>query len=420
MKKNILILALVLINWTIVFAQQTEKQAYITQYNKIMRSKGGIETERLYHELLKNFNDYHTKLPKLNKDMPIVAVAYAFIGDKDTVKADYYIAQLSNIPTIPSQLWGMVKTAQGQNLDHYAEGLFKKTIAAYEAFNFKEDPNGDELGLANNRVKYGILFYSEYAKQLVKNGKPKLALENAKRAYQLNKSDKVAVAIYAKLLADNKLYAQALPILEDGIRAGVADTALFNSHKVAYAAIKGAKGYQAQLANLESQQEKNILKEVEKQLISEQAPSFNLKDLDGKTWTLEGLKGKTVVLDFWATWCAPCKKSFPAMQLAVNKFKNDPNVVFLFIHTWERQGDAEKDAKQYVTSNKFDFTVLMDLKKNGQNEAITAYKASGIPAKYVIDGNGNIRFKLTGFSGSDDVAVREISAMIGLAKTTVK
>jgi len=58
----------------------------------------------------------------------------------------------------------------------------------------------------------------------------------------------------------------------------------------------------------------------------------------------------------------------------------------------------------------------MDLKKDGSNEVVTKYKIQGIPAKFVIDGGGNTRFKMTGFAGSDEAAVQELSAMIELAK----
>src|SRR5690606_41666590 len=78
------------------------------------------------------------------------------------------------------------------------------------------------------------------------------------------------------------------------------------------------------------------------------APGFSLKDLDGKEVSLEDLKGKVVVLDFWATWCAPCIKSFPAMQMAVDKYKEDPEVAFLFINTWERQEDPAAAVKQFM------------------------------------------------------------------------
>src|SRR5690554_335086 len=66
--------------------------------------------------------------------------------------------------------------------------------------------------------------------------------------------------------------------------------------------------------------------------VSAPAPDFVLKDLDGNTVSLKDQKDKVVILDFWATWCGPCIQSFPSMQTAIDLYKNDPNVVFLFIN----------------------------------------------------------------------------------------
>jgi len=416
MNRNISILAITIFSWSATVAQQIDKQAYVANYNAIMRARDADKAEHLFQELLKNFGVYTANLPAVNRDGPISAVAYAFIKEKDTLKADQYIGKLSNIPTIPGELYGLSKVAQSQGLDLYAERLMKKAVARYESLDLKPDPKADPLGLINNRQKYGVLFYTEYAQLLSKNGKEKLGLEFAKKAYQVNSRDRMSITTYARLLEENKLFEQALPVMEEGIRSGAADSTLLARYRNTYLILKGGKSYPGRLSALQAEQARNTKKEMQNQMISEVAPNFNLKDLDGHNWTLEALKGKTVVIDFWATWCAPCKKSFPAMQKALKKYKKDSGVIFLFIHTWERQAGAENDARHYITNNHYDFTVLMDLKSDGKNPAITAYKASGIPAKFVIDGKGNIRFKLTGFAGSDEAAVSELSAMIELAK----
>jgi len=153
------------------------------------------------------------------------------------------------------------------------------------------------------------------------------------------------------------------------------------------------------------------------EMITVPAPNFTLKDLDGNVVSLKDLKGKIVVLDFWSTWCVPCKKSFPAMQLAVNTYKNDASVKFLFIHTWETSKTPVEDVKKYIAQSGFNFQVLMDLKDEaGRNAAVEDYGVSAIPAKFVIDKAGNIVFKLTGFTGTDAAALQEISERIKLAK----
>jgi cytochrome c biogenesis protein CcmG/thiol:disulfide interchange protein DsbE len=153
------------------------------------------------------------------------------------------------------------------------------------------------------------------------------------------------------------------------------------------------------------------------EMIAVQAPYFSLKDLEGNTVSLKDLKGKIIVLDFWSTWCVPCKKSFPAMQLAVNAYKNDASVKFLFIHTWETTKTPVEDVKKYITQSGFKFKVLMDLKNgSGHNVAVEDYGVSAIPAKFIIDKAGNIVFKLTGFTGTDAAALAEISERISLAK----
>jgi peroxiredoxin len=75
-------------------------------------------------------------------------------------------------------------------------------------------------------------------------------------------------------------------------------------------------------------------------------------------------------------------------------------------------------AQKFITDSKYDFQVLMDLKDpvSHKNDVVESFKVNGIPAKFIIDKKGHIRFKLTGFEGGNDGAVQELSAMIELSK----
>jgi thiol-disulfide isomerase/thioredoxin len=156
---------------------------------------------------------------------------------------------------------------------------------------------------------------------------------------------------------------------------------------------------------------------VAKKMINQPAPGFKLKDLKGQEVSLASLKGKVVVVDFWATWCGPCLASFPGMQRVVEKYKSNPNVVFLFVNTWEGGPDRQKKVTDLMTKNKYTFRVLYDQTKPGSEDEFTIvsnYNVEGIPTKFIIDGNNNIRFKSMG-GGSGESQLSELDVMIELA-----
>lgn len=142
------------------------------------------------------------------------------------------------------------------------------------------------------------------------------------------------------------------------------------------------------------------------------APYFKLKDLNGKMVSLSDYKGKILVIDFWATWCGPCKQAFPAMKLLVEKYKDDPKVKFLFIDTKERTDNYEKQVKDFMTQNNYPFHVVFDTKdeKGVMSTVFAKYKMPGIPAKFIIDGNGIIRYSALGYNPSktDEETAKEL------------
>ena len=274
--------------------------------------------------------------------------------------------------------------------------------------------------MANPKMEYNA-FQLMYAKVLGAQGNHKEALSYAREAYNANQKSGEAQTIYVTSLIANNELEEAYPLLEKQYRRGDITPDLKKKFKDTYVAAKGsADGYSEVIGSIEKELRDTAMVKIAKLKGNQSdAPAFTLKNMDGKAVSLASLKGKVVIIDFWATWCGPCKKSFPAMQMAVDKYKNDKNVVFLFVDTWERIDNPLPAVKAFIKDNKYTFNVLMDLKNPSTQkcDVIESYKVSGIPTKFIIDKNGKIAFRMTGFGGGDESSVAEISAMIESAKS---
>lgn len=214
-------------------------------------------------------------------------------------------------------------------------------------------------------------------------------------------------------LVDSKKYDEAKTYLEKAITAGKADDNLKKRLKEVYVLQKGSDaGYDSYFSKLFGSSSEEVIKRYTAKLVNEKTPSMELFDLSGEKISLAQLKGKIVILDFWATWCGPCKASFPAMQKAVGKFSTDPNVVFLFINTFENVENKKKNAQNFLDKMKYNFHVLLDL----DSKAAKDFGVTGIPTKIIIGKDGNIKFREVGSSAFEDELLNEITVMIELAK----
>lgn len=116
------------------------------------------------------------------------------------------------------------------------------------------------------------------------------------------------------------------------------------------------------------------------------APNFHLQTLDGEEVQLSDYKGKGVFLNFWATYCPPCKEEMPYMDNQYEKFK-DKGVEILAVNVGEPLLTAQKFAQRYDLS----FPILMDERE----EVYKAYGVKPIPATFLIDKDGNVIDRVT-------------------------
>lgn len=114
---------------------------------------------------------------------------------------------------------------------------------------------------------------------------------------------------------------------------------------------------------------------------------FVLEDLNDNKVTLSELKGKKVFLNFWATWCPPCKAEMPDIEKLYQETK-DSDLVILAINA----GDDKSTVQDFIAKNNYNFSVLLDT--NG--EVSRLYQVTGIPTSYFIDTEGYLDDGISG------------------------
>lgn len=257
---------------------------------------------------------------------------------------------------------------------------------------------------------------ASYGQLHLKKGDHTKALPYLAEAYRLTQGEMHHKVIepYVEALLKNKEYATARGLVEAKLEEGEASEKYKGFYKELYVHDKNSEtGFETLwLARAEGFANERMREQLQEQMLYEAAADFELKDLNGKTVKLSALKGKTVVIDFWATSCASCVDGFKTMGDAMKRYQGD-DVVFLFVNTGEKVKNKKKEVLDYKVKHKIPFQVLMD-----ENNAVAKerYKISSLPTKLVIDAAGNLRFRKTGnILSPDEEALRELLLMIEMA-----
>lgn len=144
--------------------------------------------------------------------------------------------------------------------------------------------------------------------------------------------------------------------------------------------------------------------------MNEPAPRFTVTMLDGTPVTLDSLKGRVVVMDFWGTWCEPCMAEMPTIVKVHRQYRSNADVVFLAVNAgWH--GDTDDQVRSFVQRKHLDVPVALD-----PDGVVRTMKVDGLPTLVLIDRQGHIRMEEMGYDADEPLETEltgRIEALLG-------
>lgn len=138
--------------------------------------------------------------------------------------------------------------------------------------------------------------------------------------------------------------------------------------------------YEGARVSLDSPQFQQAMEKLQADDVRRERINFTLTDLDGRKWTLLGLRGKVVLVNFWATWCPPCRKEMPDLDALYRKFKGEGFVVLAI------SDEQRNTVRMFLSSHKVSYPVLLD----PGDIVHKRFDVIGIPKSYLYDRNGKL------------------------------
>jgi len=357
---------------------------------KISQTRDREERAKLAIEYLRDFPDLEANrkvsiinllinLQKFDKAEELLATLQPPNGDLLNNLAWTYIEQMINVPR------GVELAKQG------VEALRQPNPGAKPSFMSPKQWEQQRLTILGYTL-------DTYAFGLFKLGRYQEAQAAYREAYDLTKGSQAEInERLVECYLQNGEYATAVEVAQACIEKSKYNDKLLEHGKEAFVKQgKKAEEFDQLVAAAKEAGAAKANAELLAKRVNKPAIDFEVKNLQGEVVKLAQLKGKVVVLDFWATWCGPCKQAFPYVQKIYEKYKDNPDVVILAVNTWENESGFARQqvVKKFLEENKYTFPVVYD-----ESGVVEKYKVEGIPTQFFIDRKGVIQFTASGFEG---------------------
>jgi thiol-disulfide isomerase/thioredoxin len=233
----------------------------------------------------------------------------------------------------------------------------------------------------------------ELGKSLFKQNKVDEAEKELLKSIELSKRFNQSYFLLGELYEGKNELEKAENYYREGYAASPIKNSNFDKLKSVYQKRRGnLEGYEAYIGEINKIQTEKRRATVVAQKDPRQRPlpAFSLKTLDGKIVSSEDLKGKVVLINFWATWCKPCLEEMPELVALRDKYKENKDFVFLTINSLE---DATL-VRKFVVDKKFNLPLLLS-----ENYTV-ANSVNSLPTTWFIDKQGKIAYSKSGYSSA--------------------
>ncbi len=135
-----------------------------------------------------------------------------------------------------------------------------------------------------------------------------------------------------------------------------------------------------------------------------ETPPLTLKDLNGRTHTLADYRGKVVLINFWATWCEPCREEMPAMRTLRERLAGQPFEVLVVNH-----GESATRVREFLARERLELLALLD----PNQDAARAWRVRVLPGSFLVDAEGRVRYSVIGeFDWASEEAMKTVRALL--------